>query len=75
MQRSFSYELQPGKEGIVQEIGDMNGNSEMSTPNPEKKIVLHRAGKTVWNAFLQGTVDNRLHGLKKQLYMPMEAST
>lgn len=41
---------------------------------PEKKIVLHMTGKTVWNAFLESTVENSLHGLKKQLYTLMEAS-
>lgn len=40
---------------------------------PEKKIV-HGTGKTVWNAFLESTVDNSLQGLKKQLYTLTEAN-
>lgn len=41
----------------------MNGVGESLVQIWEKKIALHRAGKTFQNAFVQGMVDNNLHEL------------
>lgn len=64
VRRSFNYELQPGEEVIVQELGDLKWWGV-------EKIVLHRAGKRVWNGFWQSTVDSSLQRLKSN-YIHMQ---